>query len=72
MRKKSTRILAVIGIVLLVSLYVSSLIFALINHPVATTLLKISFVGTIVIPIMLYVYMMIYRVFNKDHNSKKN
>lgn len=72
MRKKSTRILAVIGVVLLASLYVSSLIFALIDHPVATTLLKISFVGTIVIPIMLYVYMMIFRVFHKEPEDRDN
>lgn len=70
MRKKSTRIFAIIGIILLVSLYVSSLVFALIDHPVAAILLKISFIGTIVIPIMLYVYSMVFRAFKrKDEDT---
>ena len=53
--KKSKQILAITGIVLLVLLYLSALVFALIDSPMAATMLKVSFSMTLVIPIVLYV-----------------
>lgn len=69
MHKKSARIMAIIGVILLLSLYISSLVFALISHPLATLLLKLSFIGTIVIPVMLYVCLMFHKAFTRKNND---
>ena len=63
---KLKRILALIGAVLLLLLYLSTLVFALMKNQLADDLLKISVACTIIIPVLLYGYMLIYRVLNKD------
>lgn len=74
-KKKSVRILAIIGIVLLVALYASTLVFALLNSPRAFEMLMASIFGTILIPTLIYVYQMMYRVLSgkgaKKNNEKK-
>ena len=47
---KSKRILALTGAVILIALYVSSIIFALMDSPLAENLLLASLFCTIVIP----------------------
>lgn len=70
--QKSKRILAIIGIVILVGLYVVSLISAFFATEASATLFQVSIFCTIVIPMLLYVYMMLCRVFRpKDHNDMK-
>ena len=71
MKKKTVRILAIMGVILLVLLYASSLIFALIGSPEATNLLKVSFVGTIVIPVFLYVYILFYKLTKKKNRENQ-
>jgi ACR3 family arsenite efflux pump ArsB len=71
--KKSKRILAIIGIVMLVGLYVVSLISAIFATEASATLFKVSIFCTIVIPLLLYAYMMLCRVFRKkDDNNDIN
>lgn len=65
--KKSKQILAITGIVLLVLLYLSALVFALIDSPMAATMLKVSFSMTLVIPIVLYVILLLMK--NNKSNS---
>lgn len=60
-RSKTVRVLAIIAIVLLVVLYLSSLVFALLNDPVADGLLKASFLATIALPVLLYVYTLMFK-----------
>lgn len=48
------RILAIIGIVLLVGMYLSTLIFVLIDSELAFTLFKASVLLTIAVPCLLY------------------
>ncbi len=64
--KKSKRIFALIIAILLILLYVSTLIFALIDHPVCNELLKISVAATIVLPVLLYAYTLFCRLIHKD------
>ena len=52
--KKYSRILAIIGIILLVALYLSTLFFAIFDRSESLGLLKASIAGTFIIPIMLY------------------
>ena len=55
--KKETikRILAWLGIGLLLAMYVSTLVFALIGTDYARQMLAASFVATLVVPVLLYV-----------------
>ena len=55
------RILAIIGIVLLVGMYLSTLIFVLIDSELAFTLFKASVLLTIAVPYLLYAIILIYR-----------
>lgn len=70
--KKTKRILALIGAVFLAALYLSTLIFALMKSELAVSLLKISVFCTIVIPVLLYGYILIYRVLNKSKEDKNS
>ncbi|MBS5932458.1 MAG: hypothetical protein KIC94_06235 [Clostridiales bacterium] len=73
--QKSKRILAITGIIILVGLYVVSLISAIFATEASATLFKVSIFCTIVVPLLLYVYMMLCRVFRpKDNgdNQKKD
>lgn len=71
-RKKSVRILALVGVVLLVALYASTLVFALMNSPHALNLLMASVFFTILVPVLIYAYQMIYRLTNKKNEQKQN
>ena len=55
------RILAIIGIVLLVGMYLSTLIFVLIDSELAFTLFKASVLLTIAVPCLLYAIILISR-----------
>ena len=64
-KKKSwtlRRILALLGIVLLLALYASTLVFALMDSPHAKGLLMASIYCTIAVPILLYAMMMVAKV----------
>lgn len=66
--KKMKQIFALIGAVLLVCMYAATLIFALIDSPAASGLFKASVAATILIPVLLYAFIMITRLL-KDHND---
>ena len=64
---KLKRILALAAIIILVAMYLSTIVFALSDSPNADAMFKASIFCTVVIPILLYGYMMIYRfVIKKD------
>lgn len=66
--KKVKRILAIIGVVLLAGLYLSTLIFAIIDSDDTMTLLKASIYSTIVVPVLIWAYGLVYRLL-KNHYS---
>lgn len=68
--KKTKRILALIGVILLVGMYVSTLIFALMKHENAANMLMASIVCTVIVPVLLYAYTLMYRVL--DHRDRKD
>ena len=57
--KKTRRILALIGVVLLAILYLSTLILALFDRSETLVFFKISIVGTIFIPAIIYAHLLI-------------
>jgi quinol-cytochrome oxidoreductase complex cytochrome b subunit len=68
--KKTKRIFALIGVVLLLSLYIMTFIGALTASPNSSALFRASIYSTIVVPILLYAYMLIYRLIKKDSKDK--
>lgn len=72
--KNTKRFLAFAGAVLLVCMYLATLIFALIDSPAANRLFQASVAATIIIPVLLYAYILIYRILNKkneDHSEQQ-
>lgn len=61
MNKKVKQVLALIGIVLLVGLYIMTFIFAVLDFNGAANWFKISLYSTIVVPVLLYAYLLIYK-----------
>lgn len=60
--KNTKRILAGLGAFLLLALYLAALIFALIDHPLAGKLLMSAILGTVVIPCVIYGYLVLRKV----------
>lgn len=61
-RTNAVRIMAVIGIILLAGMYIASLVLALINNSTADKLLRLSIFATFIVPFMIYIFMMFYRL----------
>lgn len=67
--KKSKRIMALIGAILLVLLYVSTLIFAFIDSVVSQKLLMAAIAATILLPVLLYIYTLFSRTSHTDDSD---
>ena len=67
--KKVKQVLAILLILILIGLYVSTLVFAIIGSERAMVWLKISIYATIVLPVLLWAYGFIYKMI-KDDNEK--
>ena len=67
--KKSKRIMALIGAILLVLLYVSTLIFAFIDSVVSQKLLMAAIAATILLPVLLYIYTLFSRTSQTDDSD---
>lgn len=55
---------AIVAVILLVSLYLTTLVCAIIGNDFAMSMLKASIFGTIFIPVLLYTYLFILKAFN--------
>ena len=64
--RKTKRILAIIGVALLVALYGSTLVFAIFDHTKSLGFLKASIACTILLPVLLYAYTLIHKLINKN------
>ena len=60
--QKLRRILALLGVVILVGMYLVTLVFALSSSPNATNMLMASIACTVIIPCLLYGMILIARV----------
>jgi len=67
---KLKRILAILGVIGLVMLYASTLVFAIIDHPQSNELLIVSIIGTFFIPIILHAIKLMNNALNKNNNNK--
>lgn len=59
---KLKRIFALLGTIILAGLYLCTLIFSLMSGELALGLFRASIFCTVAIPILLYVYMTVYKV----------
>ena len=60
--KNLKRILAIIGIVLLLGIYAAAFILAFFGGKDATQMFNVAIISTFVVPIMIYVFMFIARL----------
>ena len=68
--KKTKRILALAGVVLLIGLYLITLILALMSSPATKGMLMAALGCTVVIPCLIYAFMLIARVLDgRNHDS---
>ncbi len=68
---KMKRILAVAGIVILAGIYLAALLFAVIDHPLKSSLLSAALYGTVIIPVFIYVFLFVARLLGKDKDTEK-
>lgn len=59
---KIKRILTLAGAVLLFGMYAAALLFAFIDHSASLGLLKASIACTMILPVLLYAYTLVYRI----------
>lgn len=70
--KKWKRIFALAGAVLLAGLYIATFVFALIDSPWAYDMFKVCLGFTVVVPVFLYIYMLIYRIQKKNKETEND
>lgn len=56
----SRQIVAMVGVILLILLYISTLILALVDNSATHSLFAMSLAGTLVIPIVIFLYSWMY------------
>lgn len=69
--KKAKRILALIGVVILIGLYVSTLVCALSSSENFMNMLMASIYATVIVPVLIWAYTFIYRLVRKDSDDEK-
>lgn len=67
--KKRKQYLAIAAVILLAGMYVMTLIFALSAHPAAKVLFEICFYCTIMVPVLLYAMILVYRNLQKKNQE---
>lgn len=70
--KKTKRILSILGVALLVGLYAATFIFALIDSPAAFECLKVSVGLTILVPIVLWIYLAMFRFIERRRQANED
>ena len=65
--KKTKQILAIAGIILLVLLYLSTLICAIIDRTETMRLFMASIFATVVIPVLIWAYTFIFKLLKKHY-----
>lgn len=64
--KKTKQVLAILGVVFLVSLYIITLICAFTDNSATMQVFMASLFATVVIPVLIWAYMLIYRLIKKN------
>jgi hypothetical protein len=67
--KNLKRILSLIGAILLFCMYASTLVFAFIDHTKSMWLFKASIACTLIFPILLYAYTLVFKITRHDQDQ---
>ena len=70
--KKAKRILAWIGILLLVGMYLSTFLLTIFDKSASMGMFKASVACTILVPVMLYAYTLVYKWTKGKDEDRKN
>lgn len=62
---------SLIVIFLLISLYITTLVCAIIGSDFAISMLQASVFGTIFLPVILYAYLYLFKIFNKPEDHRE-
>lgn len=68
--KKTKRILAIIGIVLLISLYVITIVLAVTDDPNTMNAFRASVYCTFLVPVLIWAYTFIYKLLKNNYGNK--
>lgn len=68
--KKIKQILAILGVLLLLGLYITTFVMALTDNTETMQLFKASLFATFVVPVLMWVYSLIYKLADKNSKSK--
>lgn len=66
------RIIAIIGIAILILLYIVTLISAIFTTPATPELFKACVYATVIVPILFYAYLLIYKVLKQRSEDTKD
>ncbi|MGI6107248.1 MAG: hypothetical protein ACOX8B_04870 [Lachnospiraceae bacterium] len=66
---RGERIAAVIGIIVIAAVYVSAMICALIDSPIATSMLAAAIFITIAVPVLIYLFRFCAKLFRRQPDS---
>ena len=69
MYQKLKRILALAAVVIIVLLYAATFVLSFLPGDQSKDLLMVSIVATVVIPVLLYIYLWLFRLFKGDHKE---
>ena len=69
--KKVKRIIALLGVILLLALYISTIVLACIGSENALNLLRAAIYATIVVPVLLWAYSFIYKLLKNNNSQEK-
>lgn len=72
MYKKIKTIFSITAALLLISLYVATLIFAVIDTPNSANLFKASIYATVVVPVLIYAYTSVYKYYKKKQEESNS
>lgn len=77
--KKIRRVLAMLGVLLILALYVITIVLAFVGNAHTLPLLKASLIATVVVPVLIWTYTFIYNLLKKyygpdsqNNDSKKH
>lgn len=68
--KKIKRVMALVGVALLLILYILTFVFALIDNENTMNMFKVCVLSTIIIPVMIWAYELTYRWISKVSEDK--
>ncbi len=68
--KRLKQITALIGVIVLLGLYVSTVVLACIGSDTAMRLLRAAIYATIVLPVLLWAYSLIYKVLKRNYSPE--